>query len=297
MILEGIAPAKINLYLDVLDKMDNGYHNIESVMQSISLADKLTLELVKMGGENTIEISTNTDKIPNDEGNLVYKAASLFIEYVNKKRKTKISDTKFVFTIEKNIPVSAGMAGGSTDCACALRLLNSAYSNILKENELFELGTRLGADVGFCLIGGTCECRGNGSKIKKLTPFKDIPLVCAIDSSSVSTPQAFKMLDDRYGTSSRACAIFEVFTGAISQGANLKRICSLLFNKFENVIIPTNENIKKIKDILLENGAIGALMSGSGPSVFGIFETEDAQNKAYNALQKANINAFLCKTL
>lgn len=296
MILEGIAPAKINLYLDVLDKMENGYHNIESVMQSISLADKLTLELTQAEGENTIEISTNTDKIPNDESNLVYKAASSFVEYANKKHKARIKGTKFVFTIEKNIPVSAGMAGGSTDCACALRLLNLAYGNILKENELFDLGAKIGADVGFCLIGGTCECRGNGSKIKKLSPFKDIPLVCAIDSSSVSTPQAFKMLDDRYGTSSRASAIFEVFTSAVNQG-NPKRICSLLFNKFENVIIPTNENIKKIKDVLLENGAIGALMSGSGPSVFGIFETEDEQKKAYYALKEANIRAFLCKTL
>ena len=105
------------------------------------------------------------------------------------------------------------------------------------------------------------------------------------------------MLDERYGTHSRASAIFEVFTDAINQGAGSKRICSLLFNKFEHVIIPTNETIQKIKDTLLQNGAVGALMSGSGPSVFGIFETEEAQNKAYNALKELNINAFLCKTL
>ncbi len=297
MILEALAPAKINLHLDVLDKMENGYHNIESVMQSISLSDKITLGISKTEGENEILIKASTDKIPTDERNLVYKSASLFIRHANEKHNANIKNTRFVFTIEKNIPVSAGMAGGSTDSACSLRLLNTAYRGIFNENELQELGSQIGADVAFCLIGGTCECRGTGDKITPLAPFKNIPLVCAIDSSSVSTPIAYKMLDDRYGSNSKSSRIFEVLTGAINQGAPVSRICSLLFNKFEHVIIPTNENIRKIKSTLIENGAIGALMSGSGPSVFGIFETEEAQNKAYNALKEANINAFLCKTL
>ncbi len=293
MTYQQYAYAKINLYLDVLNKTESGYHNIESIMQSISLSDKITLDVID--GDFDIEIKTEAS-IPTDESNLVYKACKGYIDYVKKKRKAIAPNKKYLFTIEKDIPISAGMAGGSTDCATALRLMNEAHNNILKENELFEIGSSIGADVGFCLIGGTCECRGVGDKIKTLKPFKDVYLVCAIDASSVSTKEAYKMLDERYGEKSASTRIFEVMIGAINKDST-KRICDLLFNKFEHVIIPSNQGVAKIKDLLLENGALGALMSGSGPSVFGIFENESDQIKAYNALKDKNINAFLCKTL
>ena len=289
------AYAKINLYLDVLNKIESGYHNIESVMQTISLYD--TVSLTVLDGEFEIAINTNDSSIPTDENNLVYKACIKYLEYARKKRKIKASNQKFSFTIEKNIPIAAGMAGGSSDCATALRLMNEAYNNILKENELLEIASSIGADVGFCLIGGTCECRGIGDKIKQLKPFNDVYLVCAIDNTRISTPEAYGLLDARYGTKSSSTRIFEVFVGAINNGANLNRISALLFNKFEHVIIPKNPNINAIKSALLGNGAIGALMSGSGPSVFGIFESENDQIKAYNALKDQNIRTFLCKTL
>lgn len=288
------AYAKINLYLDVLNKLDDGYHNIESVMQAISLYD--TVSLTVLDGAFDIEIKTDAT-IPTNENNLVYKACMKFIEYARTKRKIKAPDKKFIFSIEKNIPISAGMAGGSTDCAAALKLMNEAYDYILKENELLEIASSIGADVGFCLIGGTCECRGIGDKMKSLKPFKDVFLVCAIDNIEISTPEAYRLLDARYGTDSRSTRIFEVFLGAINGAGDIKRISSLLFNKFEQVIIPKNQSINEIKSLLLENGAIGALMSGSGPSVFGIFNSENDQIKAYNALKDKNIRAFLCKTL
>ena len=231
-----------------------------------------------------------------NENNLVYKACKGFLDYARKKRKIKAFQGKFVFTIEKNIPISAGMGGGSSDCATALKLMNKAYGNILKESELLEIGASIGADVAFCLIGGTCECRGVGDKIKSLRPFKDVFVVCAIDSSSVSTKEAYKMLDERYGEKSSATRIFEVMVGAVNKD-DTKRICDLLFNKFEQVIIQRNQGVAEIKSILLENSALGALMSGSGPSVFGIFKNENDQIKAYNALKDKNISAFLCKTL
>lgn len=288
------AYAKINLYLDVLDRLDNGYHNIESVMQSISLYD--TVSLTVLDGEFSIDIKTDA-QIPTNENNLVYKACKKYIEYARHKKKIKATDYKFVFEIEKNIPISAGMGGGSTDCATALLLMNEFYSNALNECELLEIGSSIGADVGFCLIGGTVECREIGNKMKSLKPLKDVYLVCAIGNASVSTPEAYDLLDARYGKSSRSTRIFEVFTGAINSSSDLSRISSLLFNKFEHVIIPKHPSVAIIKSILLENGALGALMSGSGPSVFGIFESENDQMKAYYALKDKNIRAFLCKTV
>ena len=288
------AYAKINLYLDVLNKIESGYHNIESVMQSISLCDTITLDV--FDGDFGIEIKTDAN-IPTDERNLVYKACQKYVNYATSKRKIKKPTYKFVFTIEKNIPISAGMGGGSSDCASALRLMNKFYSNKLKESELLEIASTIGADVSFCLVGGTAECRGIGDKMKALKPLCDVYLICAINDSTVSTPEAYKMLDARYGTCSPAARIFEVFVGAINNGADLKRISNLLYNKFEQVIIPKNQSIENIKASLIENGACGALMSGSGPSVFGIFENENDQIKAYNALKNQNIRAFLCKTV
>ena len=293
--LEALAYGKINLYLDVLDKMDNGYHNIESIMQSVSLCDKVSLEISNTDCGNVIEISTSTDKIPNDKSNLVYKACIKFIDCVLAKG-IKIENKKFDFHIEKNIPVSAGMAGGSSDCACALKLLSSAFDSPLSESELLSLGATIGADVGFCLTGGTAICRGIGDKITKINNFSDVFLVCAIDSSSVSTPVAFKMLDEKYGTSSLPSGNIDSLVSAICK-YDLEKTSSLLFNKFESVIIPQNEGVKKIKAALLKNGALGALMSGSGPSVFGIFKSENDQINAYKALKEQNFQAFLCKTI
>ncbi len=286
------APAKINLYLDVLGKMENGYHNLDSIMQSISLCDNVILDIEKTGtdNENIIEIQTTTDKIPNDKSNLVYKASAKFFDY------TKIKGAKCVFTIEKSIPISAGMAGGSTDGAAALKLLNEAFDYPLNSDELLTIGAKIGADVPFCLTGGTCICQGIGEKIERITPFNDVLLVCAIDNSSVSTPVAFAMLDDKYGTNCSSSAEIDKLISAIDKGS-ISEASKYLYNKFEKVIIPTNENVAMIKKVLLQNGAIGALMSGSGPSVFGIFNNEKDQRKAYEALNSLSIRAFLCKTI
>ncbi len=295
MRLEILAPGKINLYLDVLDKMENGYHNIESIMQSVSLCDKVSLEISDTECENIIEISTSSQNIPNDKSNLVYKACQKYIDYVANKG-IRTTGKKFDFHIEKNIPVSAGMAGGSTDCAGALRLMNIAYDGVLNENELLHLGASIGADVGFCLTNGTCICRGIGDKITPIKKFDDVFMVCAIDNSNVSTPVAFKMLDEKYGTTPQPYGTIDSLVSAIER-KNLKEVSSLLYNKFEGVIIPTNENVQLIKDTLLKNGALGALMSGSGPSVFGIFKSENDGINAYNALKEQKIRAFLCKTI
>ncbi len=292
MIYKAFAYGKINLHLDVLDRMENGYHNVESVMQSVSLYDTVTLEIESFDNcsENIIEISVPSGKIPNDKTNLVYKCAKKFFDT------TGIKGKKCAFTIEKNIPIAAGMAGGSSDGATAMRLLNDACGTPLSKEKMRCIGATVGADIPFCLEGGTCLCKGIGDDLTTLPPFKDVLLVCAIDSSSVSTPVAFALLDSKYGTDCAATKDISKIVNAIAS-KDTELVSSLLFNKFESVIIPDNKNVQRMKNIMLDNGAMGTLMSGSGPSVFGIFLDEISQNKAAEALKNCSINAFLCKTV
>lgn len=290
MILTKNAYGKINLYLDVLNKREDGYHNVKSVMQSVSLCDKITLEVSDVQGENEINIVSSDTRLKCDKSNLIYKAWKSFFEY------TKITNKKCVFNLEKNIPMAAGMAGGSSDCACCLSLLNEIFGCPLSYNELVILGSKIGADVAFCIKGGTCICEGIGEKITPINSFKNALLVCAIDESSVSTPYAFSLLDNKYGVECTDSGNIEGILEGIKIG-NLDVICENLYNKFESVIIPEIENVQKIKEVMLSCGASGALMSGSGPSVFGIFSDEKSQISAFNVLKSKGINAFLCKTV
>ena len=287
-----LAYGKINLHLDVLDRMNNGYHNIESVMQSVSLCDKITLEISDLSADTEciIEICSNNGNIPNDKTNLVYKCAKKLLDFLNIRAK------KCIFTIEKNIPIAAGMAGGSSDGASAMRLLNKALGSTLSHEELCKIGAQVGADIPFCLTGGTCICKGIGDEITPLNPLKNLYLVSAIDFSSVSTPLAFTMLDEKFGTSCTSSRNIEEMVNAISKG-DVDSVASLLYNKFEEVIIPVNGNVQRIKELMTECGALGTLMSGSGPSVFGVFMDENSQKNACETLKNCSINAFLCKTI
>ena len=290
MILTKNAYGKINLYLDVLNKREDGYHNVKSVMQSVSLCDKITLEVSDIQGENEIDIVSNVECLKCDKSNLIFKAWERFFDY------TKITNKRCVFTLEKNIPMAAGMAGGSSDCACALSLLNEVFDYSLSYDEMINLGAKIGADVAFCIKGGTCICEGIGEKLTVLNDFKNALLVCAIDESKVSTPYAFSLLDEKYGTNCTDSGDIDFILEGIKDG-NLNTVCENLYNKFESVIIPKIENVQKIKDIMKSSGALGTLMSGSGPSVFGIFPDEKTQNSAFNVLKSNGINAFLCKTV
>lgn len=283
------APAKINLYLDVLSRRDNGYHNIKSVMQAVSIYDEITLALQE-SSKNKIVLSGSNCGIAWDNKNLVYKACELFI------KEAKISGYTFNLFVEKKIPVCAGMAGGSTDAAGTLLLLNQAFDDFFTDDELCNIASKLGADVAFCVNGGTCLCEGIGERLTPLKSFSGKYLVCAIDGSCVSTPEAYALLDEKYGTNCTDSANIDKLISSI-ENDDLKGVCFGLYNKFESVIMPKLPNVENIKSILKENGAIGTLMSGSGPSVFGIFETEEAQLNGYLALLSKEITAFMCKTI
>ncbi len=283
------APAKINLYLDVLSKRENGYHNIKSVMQTVSLCDEITM-VVEKSKKNKIKLSGSSNEIKWDKKNLVYRACELFLQ------ETGITGYTFTIYVEKIIPVCAGMAGGSTDAAATLLLLNQYFDDMLPIERLCELGARLGADVAFCIHGGTCLCEGVGEILTPIKSLAGLYVVCAIDSSSVSTPQAFAMLDEKFGTNCTDSSNIEEFLASVENGSPTE-ICSKLYNKFESVILPALPNTQQIKKILLDNGALGALMSGSGPSIFGIFENEEACLNAYVSLVNADFTAFLTKTI
>ena len=283
------APAKINLYLDVLSKRENGYHNVKSVMQSISICDEITISVEK-SNENSITLYGTGDSVAWDESNLVHKACSLFINEAN------IQGYSFTIFVEKKIPVKAGMGGGSTDAGATLKLLNDIFDEKFTEDELCAIGAKLGADVAFCIKGGTCLCEGIGEYLTPVFPFNCSHMICAIGSSSISTPEAYALLDKKYGIECDDSADISAFLASVENG-NLSAICSRLYNKFETVICPLHPEIDEIKNILKQNGALGVLMSGSGPSVFGIFDSEESQINAYTALLNLDFDAFLCKTI
>ena len=288
-IYEKKAYGKINLYLDVLNRRNDGYHNIRSVMQTVSLCDTVRLE-ISPSTETKIEIECSDKSIRCDKSNLVYKAAEAFL--------TKSGGVcmNYKFYIEKNIPVSAGMAGGSSDAAAALHLLNEACGFPFDSDELCHIGGKIGADVPFCIIGGTCICEEIGEKLTRLPAFSDFYLVSAIGSSSVSTPVAFSLLDEKFGTE---CTDSSSIDGIVNyiKCRDFNGVCSSLYNKFEQVIFETNPDSKYIKELMIKFGAKGALMSGSGPSVFGFYETEEKALYAVELLKSYKIRANICKTI
>ncbi len=272
------ANAKINLFLDVNSKRADGFHNIKSVMHSVTLADSIT---VSASEADATEISVHTDsnELASDKGNLVYRSAEKYLAKLEKNARVNI-------TLEKRIPIGAGLAGGSADAAATLRALNRIF-NLATKEQLLEIAAEIGSDVPFCLLGGTALCEGRGEIMTPLEPAQNMHFVIAIGRERVSTPEAYRALDSQYPD------------GFPDESKRCKRlIASLkneldftsLYNVFEDVIkLP---EIEKIKEILIKSKAESALMSGSGPSVFGIFNCAAKARNAKDELIKAGFDAY-----
>lgn len=279
------AYAKINLFLDVCSKRDDGFHDIKTVMQSISFYDELSLS-AEYSENSVITIKTQGAELASDRTNLVYRAVE---EYL---LRSGISATVDI-TLIKNIPISAGLGGGSSDAAAALRAMNRRF-NKLSDIELLALAVEIGSDVPFCIDGETALCLGRGEMITKIPYSKRPYLVVAIGNERVSTPQAYAALDSRFdsfksGTETGGSVYFDILLSALK---NNRDIPSELFNVFEQVL-PKNENsVQKIKAEMKKQGATTALMSGSGPSVFGIFEAPEAAFSARDVLANLGYTAF-----
>lgn len=260
------AYAKINLGLDVLGKRPNGYHDVRMIMQSIGLHDKLTISLQK---KDEINVSTNLHYLPTNENNLVYKAAELI------KNEFGINSGVFI-ELEKRIPVAAGLAGGSSDAAATLYGLNKLFRLNIPMNQLMEYGLQLGADVPFCLLRGTAISEGIG---EVLTPLPSIPscyILLVKPDISVSTKFVYENLDlAEHITHPDIDEIID----AINK-KNLNHLIKNLGNVLETVTTKEYPIIKEIKEKMLELGALGSMMSGSGPTVFGIFTEKKIAQKA-----------------
>lgn len=274
------AYAKLNISLDVSRAREDGYHDMLMVMQSVSLADELKLEL---NGSGSIKASCNLPYIPRGDDNLAVKAVRLLLE------KTSNGKLGADIRIEKTIPVGAGMAGGSTDAAAAIRACNRELGSPLGESELLELAAKTGSDVPFCLIGGTALAQGRGELLTELPDFPDCCFVIAKPEFSISTPEFFRALD------SIKLRMHPDTDGIISalEAGDLKNICRRMYNVFEDVPDRRLRAVSEIKSALSEAGSLGAIMTGTGSAVFGIFEKDEGLDALVSQLKKEY--GFACK--
>lgn len=263
------AFAKINLGLDVVGKLENGYHEVKMVMQTVGIYDELTFGKTDSG----IMVTCDTGELPTDGNNLIYKAAKLMMEHYHIKEGVRIH-------LRKNIPIAAGMAGGSTDAAATMKGMNRLFDLRADLKELMELGVSIGADVPYCILGGTALAEGIGEKLRALPPAPECFLLVAKPDINVSTAYVYQHLDAE-GVSSHPD--IDGMVQAIEQGS-LQGIIERLGNVLENVTVKAWPVIDTIKGRMKELGAAGSLMSGSGPTVFGIFVSENTAQKAYKEL-------------
>jgi 4-diphosphocytidyl-2-C-methyl-D-erythritol kinase len=286
------AYAKINLYLDVLSKRDDGFHEVKTVMHTVSLADEITVSVSESDRPQVRLTVLGHPKLPTDSRNLAVRAAELFLA------STLIRDEVNIRLV-KRIPVAAGLAGGSSDAAAVLRALNKAYKRPLTEKRLLQLAAELGSDVPYCLIGGTALCYGRGENVQRLPDRLKLNLVLAVGKEHVSTPQAYAELDKLYSDfkaerSDAHESLYDAISVAIQSGDITD---AKLYNIFENAIFATCHEAESIKERMIELGATHALMSGSGPSVYGIFKSKADAEKAKDTLVSLGVSAYTAETV
>lgn len=277
------AYAKLNLTLDVLRKRSDGYHDLRMVMQSVDLCDNLGLEL---GGEG-VHVRSNLGFLPTGERNLAAAAALRLAAAAGREL------GGLLIHMEKNIPVCAGLGGGSSDAAAVLRALNAQWALGLAPLELARIGTRVGSDVPYCVLGGTALAEGRGEVLSPLPPLPSCFVVLCKPPFSISTPELFGRVD---GMKLRHRPDTEGVLGALEAG-DLAGVARRLFNVFEEVLQPRlAEEVRAIKGTLIQHGALGACMSGTGPTVYGLFEDASAAQAAFDALGGLYRDVFYTRT-
>lgn len=265
------APAKINLSLDVLHKRADGYHEVEMVMTMVDLADRLEMQELP---RDTIIISSQAGYIPLDEKNLAFQAARLIKERYGVKKGVYIH-------LDKKIPVAAGLAGGSSDAAATLRGLNRLWQLNIPTEELMRLGAELGSDVPFCVTGGTAIARGRGELLEPIEAPPQCWVILAKPPINVSTADVYgrlnaKAIKNHPSTAEVRAAIEE---------RNFERLCASLGNVLEEVTLDLYPEVRQLKDCMMKLGSDGVLMSGSGPTVFGLVAKENKAARIYNGLR------------
>lgn len=266
------AHAKINLYLDVLNQREDGYHEIQTLMQSVELSDELRI----ISQSSTIEICCDHPSLASSpQDNLAFKAFKLLKDKTRTNRGAKIE-------LKKNIPVGAGLAGGSADAAATLVGLNILWGLNLSLTELQELAAELGSDIPFCLEGGTLLAEGRGERLRKVSQFPEAFIIIAKPNFPLSTAKIYEQYDRMKGN---ANSDISKILRALEAG-DLEEICSCLANALEEAVFKDYPQVKVVKEKFLEAGALGALMSGSGPSVFAIAETQEKALEISQAMEE-----------
>ena len=266
------AYAKLNLSLDVIGRREDGYHDLAMLMQTVSLCDRVHLRFREDG---RVCAGSNLHYIPGDERNLAVRAALRFLEAVGENGQGLQIDLK------KEIPVGAGMGGGSADAAAALRGLNRLYGQPLDRRALEELAQQVGSDVAFCVAGGTALAEGRGEKLTDLPPMPDCRFVICKPAFSISTPELYRKLD------SAPVRIHPDTPGLLSavEAGDLRSLCRRMYNVFEEIDDRRLRTVAEIKGRLLDHRALGAIMTGTGSAVFGVFEREEDAEAACASLR------------
>ncbi|MCD7917227.1 MAG: 4-(cytidine 5'-diphospho)-2-C-methyl-D-erythritol kinase [Clostridiales bacterium] len=277
------AWAKLNLTLDVLGRRADGFHDLRMVMQSVSLHDDVVLTLTEEPG---IRLATNFSFLPTDGRNLAVMAANAF------QQATGVDVGGLRIRVEKHIPVCAGTAGGSSDAAAVLRGLNRLYETGLTPEQLAKIGEDVGSDVPYCVLGGTALAEGRGERLTRLPALPDCAIVMCKPSFAVSTPELFHRIDS---FKLRCHPDTAGMLKALEEGS-LQGVARRLYNVFEDVLPPQQGNaIREIRQSLIESGALGACLSGTGPTVFGIFEAEEEARRAAAVLAPAYRETFVVR--
>lgn len=275
--------AKINLSIDVLGKREDGYHLVEMIMQTIDLYDLIKIKELK---SNEIIVKSNSSHIPLDENNIVYKAASIIKNRFN-------IDKGIEIFIEKNIPIAAGMAGGSSNAAAVLVGLNKIWNLNLSESELQEIGFKLGADVPYCISGKTALAEGVGEKLTNIIGLpSDVTILVCKPDIFVSTKDVYQGLDLK-NISKRPDTKYLI--ECLKKG-QIEELSKNMINVLEDVTSNMHKEIKEIEQIMMSNGALGSMMSGSGPTVFGIFKDEKDAIKGKHELLEHYTQVYIVKS-
>lgn len=279
------ACAKLNLTLDVLSKRPDGYHDMRMIMQSIALADELTLEDSERAG---LRVSTNLHFLPNGESNLAAQAALRYWEARGQ------APQGLDITIEKRVPVCAGMAGGSSDAAAVLRALNQRDGMPFTPSELARVGEKVGSDVPYCVLGGTALAEGRGEVLTPLPPLPQCWVVVCKPSFPISTPALFARID------SIRLTRHPDTKGAIEalKAGDLSGLARRMYNVFEDALPARQQaRVTDIKNTLIHCGALGTSMSGTGPTAFGLFDDRERAQDAYEKLLEVSAETFLTQTV
>ncbi|MBQ8529197.1 MAG: 4-(cytidine 5'-diphospho)-2-C-methyl-D-erythritol kinase [Clostridia bacterium] len=283
------AHAKINLYLDVFARRDDGFHDILTVMHSVGLCDELTVTAEYADKSSVVLLVSSDYPVPSGRDNLAYRAAEKYIEA------TGIT-ARVVIELKKKIPMEAGLGGGSSDAAAVLRAMNKIFGT-LGEGELQTLALSLGSDVPFCLVGGTYLCDGRGVPKQKID-LNSLNLLIVLGRGRITAKEGYDALDALYsdfdGTVQKPTKDLTVILTAFSDGG-IKR--DALYNVFESISLSPVAEALKLRDLLLASGAQSALMSGSGPAVFGIFKTKSEAEKASATILKLGHTVYLTESI